>query len=47
MNRLFKNMFVCERCKSKIRADPQKVLKSKVRCRKCGRSQLRVLKKSK
>ncbi|NCN51443.1 hypothetical protein GW931_00320 [archaeon] len=47
INRLFKNMFICERCKTKIRADPQKVLKGKVRCRKCGKAQFRVLKKSK
>jgi len=47
MDRLFKNMFVCERCKTRMKADPQKVLKGKVRCRKCGRSQFRVLKKTK
>ncbi|MBU2612372.1 MAG: hypothetical protein KKB62_01475 [Nanoarchaeota archaeon] len=44
-NRLFKNMFVCQRCEYKMRADPQKILKGKVRCRKCGRGQFRVLKK--
>ena len=44
-DRLFKNMFVCKRCKTKMRSDPQKILKGKVKCRKCGRSQFRVLKK--
>ena len=45
MNRLFKNMFVCQKCQTKIRADPQKILKGKVRCRKCGKAQFRPLKK--
>lgn len=45
-NRLFKNIFVCKKCQSKIRADPQKILKGKVRCRKCKRSAFRPLKKS-
>ncbi|MBU0894397.1 MAG: hypothetical protein KKB88_03060 [Nanoarchaeota archaeon] len=44
-NRLFKNMFVCKRCKTKIRADPQKILKGKVKCRKCKKSAFRPLKK--
>jgi ribosomal protein L40E len=44
-NRLFKNIFICQKCASKIRADPQKVLKGKVKCRKCQKSQFRVPKK--
>jgi DNA replicative helicase MCM subunit Mcm2 (Cdc46/Mcm family) len=44
-DRLFKNMFVCQRCETKMRADPQKILKGKIKCRKCGRSQFRVLKR--
>ena len=44
-NRLFKNMFVCKKCQSKMRADPQKILKGKVRCRKCGKGAFRPLKK--
>ena len=44
-NRLFKNMFVCKKCQSKMRADPQKILKGKVRCRKCKKSAFRPLKK--
>jgi len=46
-NRLFKNIFVCKKCHSKIRADPQKILKGKVRCRKCKGTAFRPLKKSK
>ena len=45
--RLFKNVFVCKNCKSKIRADIQKVLKGKVKCRKCGKRAFRPIKKSK
>lgn len=44
-NRLFKNVFVCQRCGNKMRSDPQKVLKGKVKCRKCAKKQFRVLKK--
>jgi len=43
VNRLFKNMFVCQKCQTKIRSDNQKILKGKVKCRKCGKSQFRVL----
>ena len=44
-NRMFKNMFVCNRCHTKMRADPIKILKGKVKCRKCGKSSFRALKK--
>lgn len=44
-NRMFKNVFVCKNCQSKIRADPQKILKGKVRCRKCTKNAFRPLKK--
>ena len=44
-NRLFKNIFVCKRCKTKIRAEPQKILKGKIKCRKCKKSSFRPLKK--
>lgn len=46
-NRLFKNVFVCKNCKTKIKSDVQKVLKGKVRCRKCGKKAFRPIKKSK
>ena len=41
MNRLFRNVFVCRNCKSKIRTDPIKVQQGKVSCRKCGSKDLR------
>jgi len=43
--RLFKNIFVCKKCQTKIRADPQKILKGKVKCRKCKKKAFRPLKK--
>jgi DNA replicative helicase MCM subunit Mcm2 (Cdc46/Mcm family) len=44
-NRLYKNVFVCKRCQTKMRADSQKILKGKVKCRKCGKRAFRPLKK--
>jgi len=44
-NRLFKNVYVCKKCHAKIRAEPQKILKEKVKCRKCGKRAFRPLKK--
>ena len=41
MNRLYYRVFVCRKCKSKIRADPAKVRAGKVKCRKCGSRALR------
>jgi len=34
--RLFKNVFICKNCKSKMRADTRKVITGRVKCRKCG-----------
>jgi len=44
-NRLFKNVFVCKNCQSKMRAEPQKILRGKVRCRKCGKKAFRPIKR--
>jgi hypothetical protein len=44
-NRLFKNVFVCKKCKLKVRADPQKILAGKVKCRKCKRNAFRPIRK--
>jgi len=44
-NRLYKNMYVCRKCKSKQRAQPQKVLAKRVSCRKCGSKALRPVRK--
>lgn len=39
--RLFKGVFVCMKCNTKMRAKPTKVKKNKVKCRKCGSYKLR------
>lgn len=44
-NRLFKNVFVCKKCQSKIKASSLKVLEGKVRCRKCSGKSFRPLKR--
>lgn len=44
-NRLFKNIFVCKRCASKLRTDSLRVLEGKARCRKCSGRSFRPLKK--
>jgi formylmethanofuran dehydrogenase subunit E len=43
--RLYKNVFVCRRCKSKIRADSRKIIEGKVRCRKCLKREFRPVRK--
>ena len=43
--RLLKNIFVCKRCKRKLRAPNLKVLAGKVRCRKCHSHALRTVRK--
>jgi len=44
-NRMYKNVFVCKECQSKIRSEPLKILEGKVKCRKCGKRKFRPLKK--
>ncbi len=43
--RMFRNIFVCRSCKSKIRAPNVKVIQKKVACRKCGGKTLRAVRK--
>ena len=43
--RLFKNIFVCRKCKSKLKAPTLKVIAGKVKCRKCNSKALRPIKK--
>ena len=43
--RMFKNMFVCRTCKSKIRTTNLRVLAGKTRCRKCGGKALKTMRK--
>ena len=46
-NRLYKNMFVCKKCKAKQKSTMQKVLKGELLCRKCGGKAFRTVKKAK
>ena len=43
--RLFGNVFVCRKCKSKIRASYQKILSKTLTCKKCGCKSYRSIKK--
>lgn len=43
--RMFKGVFVCRKCKSKIRASSMKVSQEKISCRKCGSKALRPVRK--
>jgi len=43
--RLLDNLFVCRKCKSKIRTTNLRVLNGSVKCRKCSYSKLRPVKK--
>ncbi|MBI1972691.1 hypothetical protein HYS50_01665 [Candidatus Woesearchaeota archaeon] len=45
--RLFRNVFVCRRCKTKQRASPQKALKRLLTCKKCGCRAFRAMRKGK
>jgi DNA-directed RNA polymerase subunit RPC12/RpoP len=45
--RLFKNVFVCKRCKTKIRANPMKIVDRKVKCRRCNSKAFRPIKRGK
>ncbi|HLD15447.1 MAG TPA: 50S ribosomal protein L40e [Candidatus Nanoarchaeia archaeon] len=45
--RLFKNIFVCRRCKSKMKTTSQRVLQKMVICKKCGCKAFRAIKKGK
>lgn len=45
--RLFQNVYICKRCKARIRAKPSKVKAGKVKCRKCGSKALRKKKERK
>ena len=45
MDRLFNRMFVCRRCKTKIRAPNTKIIEGKVKCRRCNGKVLRPKRK--
>jgi len=40
--RMFENMYVCFKCHAKIRAQPEKVKKGIIKCRKCKSHHLRL-----
>lgn len=39
--RLFKEVFICRRCSSKIKAQARKIAEGKIKCRKCKSRALR------
>ncbi|HLC86384.1 MAG TPA: hypothetical protein VJG30_03805 [Candidatus Nanoarchaeia archaeon] len=43
--RLYKNVFVCRKCKTKRRADPSKVRKGLISCKNCSSYALRPVRK--
>jgi formylmethanofuran dehydrogenase subunit E len=43
--RLFKNLFICKNCSSKIRVESRKILEGKVKCRKCKGRAFRPMRK--
>ena len=43
--RIFRNIFICKKCKSRIRASSMKVIQGKIKCRKCGSRALRPVRK--
>jgi hypothetical protein len=43
--RLYKNVFVCRVCKSKLRAPNMKIVQGKIKCRKCNAKALRTVRK--
>jgi len=45
MSRLYKDVFICKSCKTKVRVSARRILAGKVRCRKCKRKSFRAVKK--
>jgi len=45
MARLYKNVFVCKNCSSKMRADARKIAEGTAKCRKCGGKKFRPISK--
>lgn len=43
--RLFRNVFVCRKCKTKIRAPAMLISQGKVKCRKCSSKALRSIRR--
>jgi len=47
IGRLFKRIFVCKKCKTKIRTDIARVLTGKVKCRRCNAKAFRPIRTKK
>ncbi|MCP3685609.1 MAG: 50S ribosomal protein L40e [bacterium] len=43
--RFFRGIFICKKCKTKIRAPSLKVVQNKISCRKCKSKSLRAVRK--
>ncbi|PIN92324.1 50S ribosomal protein L40e [Candidatus Pacearchaeota archaeon CG_4_9_14_3_um_filter_31_7] len=43
--RLFKNIFVCKKCGTKMRAQSRKIVEGKIKCRNCGKKAFRPKRK--
>lgn len=44
VGRLFRRVFVCKKCKAKVKTDTVRVLARAVKCRKCNGKDFRVIK---
>lgn len=47
VNRLFNNVYVCRKCKTKRKAALGKIRLNKVKCRRCGSKAFRPIKRGK
>jgi len=45
INRILKNVFVCRRCKTKMKSTPLKILQKEIICRNCGSKAFRPIRK--
>ena len=43
--RMFRNVFVCRRCKHKLKANNMKIIQGLIKCRNCGSRVLRPVKR--
>ena len=43
--RKIKNIFVCKKCSTKIRAQSIKIIQGKIKCRRCNRKKFRAVRK--
>lgn len=41
--RLYYRVYICKRCKTKMKSDPQRVVKKKLTCRGCGGHSFRAV----